>query len=54
MRTQMGKTRALLAPVGMNRDIQRVLTLESGEVMLVLRRENMYHLISALPARERV
>ena len=25
----------------MNRDIQRVLTLESGEVMLVLRRENM-------------
>lgn len=41
MRTQMGKTRALLAPVGMNRDIQRVLTLESGEVMLVLRRENM-------------
>ena len=41
MRTQMGKTRASLAPVGMNRDIQRVLTLESGEVMLVLRRENM-------------
>ena len=39
MRTQMGKTRASLAPVGMNRDIQRVLTLESGEVMLVLRRE---------------
>ena len=41
MRTQPGKTRASLAPVGMNRDIQRVLTLESGEVMLVLRRENM-------------
>ena len=41
MRTQMGKNRALPAPVGMNRDIQRVLTLESGEVMLVLRRENM-------------
>ena len=41
MRTQPGKTRASLAPVGMNRDIQRVLRLESGEVMLVLRREDM-------------
>ena len=34
MRTQSGKNRASLAPVGMNRDIQRVLRLESGEVML--------------------
>ena len=41
MRTQSGKNRASLAPVGMNRDIQRVLRLESGEVMLVLRREDM-------------
>ena len=41
MRTQPGKNRASLAPVGMNRDIQRVLRLESGEVMLVLRREDM-------------
>ena len=41
MRTQSGKNRASLSPVGMNRDIQRVLRLESGEVMLVLRREDM-------------
>lgn len=41
MRTQSGKNRASLALVGMNRDIQRVLRLESGEVMLVLRREDM-------------
>ncbi|MFQ9125638.1 MAG: hypothetical protein ACLR4Z_01045 [Butyricicoccaceae bacterium] len=36
------RARASRTPVGMNRrDVQRVLTLESGQVMLVLRRENM-------------
>lgn len=41
LRTQAGKTKASPAPAGMSRDIQRVMMLESGEVMLVLRREDM-------------
>ena len=41
MHTQAGKMKASSAPASMSRDAQRVMMLECGEVMLVLRREDM-------------
>ena len=41
MRSRTGEKNASSAPAGMSRDAQRVMMLECGEVMLVLRREDM-------------